>query len=395
MAINGHNHQTSTTTFTTIAAAKESNNDISYLSETANLGKLICIPMALRASMELNVFQLISKFGPDAKVSASEIVSKMPKAANNPKAAVYLDRILRLLGASSILSVSTRKKVVNGNVNGGGDHSDEGSVVVHDEMVYGLTSSSRCLVPREEDGVSLVEELLFTSDKVVVDSFFKLKDVVLEKDIVPFDVAHGASIFEYAGKEPRLNQVFNDAMGVFSVVVFEAVFRVYDGFLGMKELIDVGGGIGTSVSKVVAKYPFIRGINFDLPHVISVAPPYPGVEHVQGDMFEEVPKGQNMLLKWVLHDWGDERCVNLLKNCWNSLPVGGKVLIIEFVLPNELGNNAESFNSLIPDLLMMALNPGGKERTISEYGGLAKKAGFIKTIPVPISQGLHVIEFHK
>ncbi|KAI3996274.1 hypothetical protein MKX01_026742 [Papaver californicum] len=342
--INSHNHQTATT-FTATTSANESNNDVSYLSETANLGKLICIPMALRAAMELNVFQVISKFGPDAKVSASEIVSKMPNTANNPKAAIYLDRILRLLGASSILSVFTRKKLTDG------DHHQV------NEKVYGLTSSSYCLVPREEDGVSLVEELLFTSDKVVVDSFFKLKNVVIEKDIVPFDVAHGASIFEYA-----------------------AVFRVYDGFLGMKELLDVGGGIGTSVSKIVAEYPFIRGVNFDLSHVISVAPKYPGVEHVEGDMFEQVPK---------------ERCVKLLKNCWNSLPEGGKVLIIEFVLPNELGNNAESFNALIPDLLMMALNPGGKERTLSEYNDLAKEAGFMKTIPIPISNGLHVIEFLK
>ncbi|KAI3900345.1 hypothetical protein MKW92_006940 [Papaver armeniacum] len=359
----GHNHQTATVT--KIAASNESNNDVCYLSETANLGKLICIPMALRAAMELNVFQLISKFGTDAKVSASEIASKMPNATNNPKATIYLERILRLLGASSILSVSTRKKL-----NGGGNDG-----VVH-EKVYGLTNSSRCLVPREEDGVSLVEELLFTSDKVVVDSFFKLKCVVEEKDIVPFEVAHGAKIFEYAATEPRMNQVFNDGMAVFSIVVFEAVFRVYDGFLHMKELLDVGGGIGTSVSKIVAKYPSIRGVNFDLPHVISVAPQYPGVEHVAGDMFEEVPKGQNI---GYLHDWGDERCVKLLKNCWNSLPVGGKVLIIEFVLPNELGNNAESFNAT----------------NNFEYDDLAKAVGFIKTIPIPISNGLHVIEFHK
>nr|6I6K_A Chain A, O-methyltransferase 1 [Papaver somniferum]6I6K_B Chain B, O-methyltransferase 1 [Papaver somniferum]6I6L_A Chain A, O-methyltransferase 1 [Papaver somniferum]6I6L_B Chain B, O-methyltransferase 1 [Papaver somniferum] len=379
----GHNHQSATVT--KITASNESSNGVCYLSETANLGKLICIPMALRAAMELNVFQLISKFGTDAKVSASEIASKMPNAKNNPEAAMYLDRILRLLGASSILSVSTTAA----SINRGGD-----DVVVH-EKLYGLTNSSCCLVPRQEDGVSLVEELLFTSDKVVVDSFFKLKCVVEEKDSVPFEVAHGAKIFEYAATEPRMNQVFNDGMAVFSIVVFEAVFRVYDGFLDMKELLDVGGGIGTSVSKIVAKYPLIRGVNFDLPHVISVAPQYPGVEHVAGDMFEEVPKGQNMLLKWVLHDWGDERCVKLLKNCWNSLPVGGKVLIIEFVLPNELGNNAESFNALIPDLLLMALNPGGKERTISEYDDLGKAAGFIKTIPIPISNGLHVIEFHK
>ncbi|XP_026397670.1 (S)-scoulerine 9-O-methyltransferase-like isoform X2 [Papaver somniferum] len=288
------------------AAAADYHVDVSYLSENANLGKLICIPMALRAAMELNVFQIISKFGPDAKVSASELVSKIPKASGNPGAAMYLDRILRLLGASSILSVSTR-------MNSTGDHA------VVPERLYGLTSASYCLVPREEDEVSLVPLLVLQSDKVIVDSFFKLKEMVMEKNVVPFDAAHGTSIFEYACNEPRLNKVFNEGMGAFSVVVFEAVFKYYDGFSGMKELLDVGGGIGTSISKIVSKYRSIRGINFDLPHVISVAPQYPGVEHVEGDMFEEVPKAQNMLLKWILHDYDDERCVKLLKNCWNSL----------------------------------------------------------------------------
>ncbi|KAI3936723.1 hypothetical protein MKX01_034152 [Papaver californicum] len=367
-------------------------NDVSYLSETANLGKLICIPMALRAAMELNVFQLISKCGIDATVSASELVSKMSNASNNSNAAMYLDRILRLLGASFILSVSTRTKSGGGHnqINGeaGGD-----AVVL--ERVYGLTSASYCLVPREEDEISLVPIFLLQSDKVIIDSFFQLKEMVMEKDVVPFDAAHGTSIFEYVFKEPRLNKVFNEGMGAYSVVVFEAVFKYYDGFSGMEELLDVGGGIGTSVSKIVAKYPSIHGINFDYPHVISVAPQYPGVEHVEGDMFEEVPKAQNMLLRWILHDYDDERCVKLLKNCWNSLQVGGIVMIIEFVIPDRLVNNAESFNALTSDLLMMAVMPGGKERTISEFNDLANAAGFLKTLPFLISEGLHLIEFHK
>ncbi|KAI3883221.1 hypothetical protein MKW92_039536 [Papaver armeniacum] len=394
MNVNGNGHGQEHHASSTAAATTDYHVDVSYLSENANLGKLICIPMALRAAMELNVFQIISKFGPDAKVSASELVSKIPKASRNPDAAMYLDRILRLLGASSILSVSTRMNSgghchVNQNNGGTGDHA------VVPERVYGLTSASYCLVPREEDEVSLVPLLVLQSDKVIVDSFFKLKEMVMEKDVVPFDAAHGTSIFEYACKEPRLNKVFNEGMGAFSVVVFEAVFKYYHGFSGMKELLDVGGGIGTSISKIVSKYRSIRGINFDLPHVISVAPQYPGVEHVEGDMFEEVPKAQNMLLKWILHDYDDERCVKLLKNCWNSLQVGGKVMIIEFVVPDRLVNNAESFNALNSDLIMMALNPGGKERTVSEFNNLANAAGFVKSVPFLISEGLHLIEFHK
>ncbi|KAI3867346.1 hypothetical protein MKW98_001780 [Papaver atlanticum] len=217
----GEEHDTSPSSTTNL------DDDASYLSHNANLGKLICIPMALRAAIELNVFQLISKFGLDAKVSASQLVSKMPNASNNPNAAI-----------------GDHFKV---NQNNGGAGGPDAVVT---ERVYGLTRASYCLVPREEDGVSLVPLLVLQSDKVIVDSFFKLKEMVMEKDVVPFHAAH-----------------------------------------------DVGGGIGTSVSKIVAKYRSISGINFDLPHVISVAPQYPGVEHVEGDMFEELPKAQNMLLK--------------------------------------------------------------------------------------------------
>ncbi|KAI3867311.1 hypothetical protein MKW98_001745 [Papaver atlanticum] len=358
----GEEHDTSPSSTTNL------DDDASYLSHNANLGKLICIPMALRAAIELNVFQLISKFGLDAKVSASQLVSKMPNASNNPNAAMYLDRILRLLGASSILSVSNRMDSgdhfkVNQNNGGAG-----GPDAVVTERVYGLTRASYCLVPREEDGVSLVPLLVLQSDKVIVGSFFKLKEMVMEKDVVPFHAAHGISIFEYACKEPRLNKAFNEGMGAFSAVVFEAVFKYYDGFSGIKELLDVGGGIGTSVSSV---------------------------EHVEGDMFEELPKAQNMLLKWILHDYDDEHCVKLSKNCWNSLQVGGKVVIIEFVVPNRLVNSAETFNALNSDLMMMVVNPGGKERTMFEFNNLANAAGFAKTVPFLISESLHLIEFHK
>nr|Q39522.1 RecName: Full=(S)-scoulerine 9-O-methyltransferase [Coptis japonica]BAA06192.1 S-adenosyl-L-methionine:scoulerine 9-O-methyltransferase [Coptis japonica] len=342
---------------------------VNYLSGLG-LSRLICLPMALRAAIELNVFEIISQAGPDAQLSPSDIVAKIP--TKNPSAAISLDRILRMLGASSILSVSTTKS----------------------GRVYGLNEESRCLVA-SEDKVSVVPMLLFTSDKAVVESFYNIKDVVLEEGVIPFDRTHGMDFFQYAGKEERVNKSFNQAMGAGSTIAFDEVFKVYKGFDNLKELVDVGGGIGTSLSNIVAKHPHIRGINFELPHVIGDAPDYPGVEHVPGDMFEGVPNAQNILLKWVLHDWDDDRSIKILKNCWKALPENGTVIVIEFVLPQVLGNNAESFNALTPDLLMMALNPGGKERTTIEFDGLAKAAGFAETKFFPISQGLHVMEFHK
>ncbi|TYH41042.1 hypothetical protein ES332_D12G289000v1 [Gossypium tomentosum] len=56
-------------------------------------------------------------------------------------------------------------------------------------------------------------------------------------------------------------------------------------------------GTGATLSMIVSKYPTIKGINFDLPHVIENAPTCPGVEHVGGDMFASVPKGDAIFMK--------------------------------------------------------------------------------------------------
>ena len=62
-------------------------------------------------------------------------------------------------------------------------------------------------------------------------------------------------------------------IGIFFVVILD----VYKGFEGLKVLVDVGGGIGVTLNVITSKYPQIRGINFDLPHVVSDAPSYPGI----------------------------------------------------------------------------------------------------------------------
>ncbi|KAI6672510.1 hypothetical protein NL676_000416 [Syzygium grande] len=127
---------------------------------------------------------------------------------------------------------------------------------------------------------------------------------------------------------------------------------------------------------IVSKYPSIKGINFDLPHDVTNAPSYPGVEHVRGDMFVSVPTGDAIFMKWICHDWSDEHCLKSLKNCYNALLEDGKVLVAECILP-ELPDT--SFTTKLvahADLIMMAHNPGGKEWTEKEFEALAKAAGF-------------------
>ncbi|KAK9268292.1 hypothetical protein L1049_010735 [Liquidambar formosana] len=119
------------------------------------------------------------------------------------------------------------------------------------------------------------------------------------------------------------------------------------------------------------------------------------VEHVAGDMFELLPNAQNILLKNVLHDWDDVHCMKLLRNCWKALPNNGKVIVVEFAIPQQQGNHTDSLDAIALDFFMLVYLPGGKERTTAEFDDLAKAAGFAETKFFPIAQGIYVMEFIK
>lgn len=90
-------------------------------------------------------------------------------------------------------------------------------------------------------------------------------------------MVHGADIFEYCRLDSRFNKVFNRAMMNHSTIVMKKVLECYKGFEEVKRVVDVGGGVGMSINMITSKYPHIKGINFDLPHVIQHAPSYPGI----------------------------------------------------------------------------------------------------------------------
>ena len=102
-----------------------------------------------------------------------------------------------------------------------------------------------------------------------------LKDAVIEGG-VPFEKEHGMTMFEYSTKDKRFNQNFNKVMRNKSMVAMKEILKVYKGFQGLNSLVDVGGGTGVSINMIVSNYPHIKAINFDLPHVVADAPPYPG-----------------------------------------------------------------------------------------------------------------------
>ena len=93
------------------------------------------------------------------------------------------------------------------------------------------------------------------------------------------------------------------------------------------------------------------------------------------------------MLSHVIHDWSEDQCVAILSNCREAMKPGGRVLIVEMVLPT---GDAPHPGKLL-DLAMLVM-PGGQERTEEEYGTLLSKAGLRVTRVVPTASAVSVVE---
>ncbi|KAK9130294.1 hypothetical protein Sjap_010781 [Stephania japonica] len=317
------------------------------------------VPMVMRAAIKLNVFEIMSR-APATYLSASEIASQLPTNKNSD-AHIVLDRLLRFLASHSVLTCITQEN----DINNGGEV----------ERLYGLTPVCKYFI-KNEDGASLCPSLLFTNHKTLLNTWLYFDDTVLYPDFSAVTKVHGMDVYDYGAKDPELNELFNRSMSNDSAIIMKKILENYKGFEGLKVLVDAGGGVGTNINMILSEFPTIRGINFDLPHVIETAPSYPGVEHVGGDMFVSIPKGDAIFMKWVLHNWSDEQCLTLLKKCYEALPDGGKVIVVETIVPAVPDPDNATRLSYTYDLMMMTFNSKVKERTEEEFDALAKGSGF-------------------
>lgn len=92
-----------------------------------------------------------------------------------------------------------------------------------------------------------------------------------------FNKAHGMNLYQYTGIDQGFSEVFNAGMLSHSTFIMNKILQVYQGFAGINQLVDVGGGLGHNLKNILSKYPNIKGINFDLPHVVKHGFRIPGI----------------------------------------------------------------------------------------------------------------------
>ena len=209
-----------------------------------------------------------------------------------------------------------------------------------------------------------------------------------------FDKVHGKPAFDYFWSNEKAGKVFNDAMTSNSAFSSFAVVNAYD-FSSFKKLIDIGGGHGFLLASILAKNDNLKGVLYDMPAIVAEAEKLlkeHGVtdkcETVGGDFFTSVPAGgDGYIMKHIIHDWNDEQCIAILQNCRKAMADGGKVLVVEMVVPE--GNEPSPAKFL--DLQMLQYLPGC-ERTEKEYEGLLDKAGLKLTRIIPTMSPFSIIE---
>ena len=209
-----------------------------------------------------------------------------------------------------------------------------------------------------------------------------------------FEKVFGMPVFEYLAQNPEAASAFSETMVGFHGAEPPAVARAYD-FSGIKTLVDVGGATGNMLAAVLCEHPNLRGVLYDLPHVVSDAPAFLQARGVAervtieaGNIFERVPSGGDAyLLSHIIHDWPEEHCVTILGNCRQAMGAEGRLLIVEFVLPP---GDAPHPGKVL-DIAMLVL-PGGQERTEAEYASLLGKAGLRLNRVVPTESAVSVVE---
>jgi hypothetical protein len=206
--------------------------------------------------------------------------------------------------------------------------------------------------------------------------------------------AFGKPLFDYLAERPNEASLFSETMVGFHGAEPPAVARAYD-FDSLGSIVDVGGATGNMLTHILQQHSRPRGVLFDLPHVVRDAPAFleshgmiDRVSIESGSFFEAVPAGHDAyILSHIIHDWDEQQCLTILRNCRDAIDPEGRLLIVEMVLPE--GDTPHPGKMLD---MMMLVGPGGQERTASEYAVLLDEADFELSKVVPTESAVSIVE---
>jgi hypothetical protein len=210
----------------------------------------------------------------------------------------------------------------------------------------------------------------------------------------PHQTAWGMSRFEYLRLHPDEARLFDTFMANFPDNRHAAIAASYD-FSGARLIVDVGGGNGEALRRILDRFPGPRGLVFDRRDVVDAIP----ADHLMqgriaaegGSFFEKVPPGgDHYVMIRILHNWSDDDCLRILRNCRGAMSMDARLLIGDHILePDPARGKATDY---LLDVQMMAMFGDARERTAAEYGDLLAASGFVLRRAIATPSPLWIIE---
>ena len=190
--------------------------------------------------------------------------------------------------------------------------------------------------------------------------------------------AFGVPFFTYLNANEAEGRAFTGAMAAGSrlqVLLFADAIDLS----GVKHVCDVGGGSGSAIAHLLRLHLDLRGTVLDLPELEPAAQAVFEAAHIAdrasfagGDFFEAVPAGCDLYVLFaIVHDWDEERCALILSNVRRAMAPGGRIMVVEGVVPAHDGEHVLKTT----DMLMLVHAEGGRERTGAEFDALWKRSG--------------------
>ena len=209
-----------------------------------------------------------------------------------------------------------------------------------------------------------------------------------------FEKVWGMGAFDYLAQHPAEASLFSETMVGFHGSEPPTVAEAYD-FSSLKTVADIGGASGNMLAAILTRHPSVRGVLYDLPHVVRDAPTLLKARGVDdrvtiesGSFFERVPSGADAyIMSHIIHDWSEEQCLTILGNCRKAMRPDSRLLIVETVIPEDNSPH----QGKIQDLVMLVI-PGGQERTEAEYDSLLTKGGFKLRRVIPTASVVSIVE---